>query len=163
MKAHDFTPSLFTNKRRNRGTCCQGCNNTGIEGYLHGIGTGHCRACPHCQPKTKAPFPGGVTAPVQYGPNLSALVVYLSEYQLIPVKHLAGTFNDIFGVNGPREHVGQAAVRVRIVHMDGTGLRTGGRLHWLHVASTGLLTHFRIGRGRGDIMLEAMDIAVHDC
>ena len=41
--------------------------------------------------------------------------------------------------------------------------RTRGRFHWLHVACTCLLMHFMIGRGRGDIMLEALGIVVHDC
>ena len=67
------------------------------------------------------------------------------------------------GFRGPGEHVGKAVVRARAIHMDGTGLRTGGRLHWLHVACKGLLMHFGIGRGRGDVMLEAMGIVVHDC
>ena len=125
----------------------------------------HCRACSHCQLEIGAPFPGGVTAPVQYGPNLTALVARTSGCQLIPVKRLAGTFSDVFGVKpsegtivdmaspmaggfrGPGEHVGKALVRARIIHMDETGLRTGGRLHWLHVVCTRFLTHFGIGRG----------------
>ncbi|MDG4869153.1 transposase, partial [Guyparkeria sp. 1SP6A2] len=31
-----------------------------------------------------APFPEGVTRPIQYGPRLKAHVVYLSQYQLLP-------------------------------------------------------------------------------
>jgi len=29
----------------------------------------HCRACPHCQPETGAPFPWGVTAPARPEPD----------------------------------------------------------------------------------------------
>ena len=141
----------------------------------------HTCVCPHCRLETKAPFPGGVTAPVQYGPNLEAFVVSLGEYQLIPVKRLAGTLQDIFGVRlsegtivhmvsrtadgfrGVAENIRKAVVRAQVVHMDETGLRIEGRLHWLHGACTRMLTHFRIGKGRGDVMLDALGMVVHDC
>ncbi|MCY4183829.1 MAG: transposase [Rhodobacteraceae bacterium] len=114
-------------------------------------------------------------------PNLTALVVCPGKYQLIPVKRLARTLSGLFGVKPSEgtivdmasrkaggfreldEHVRKALVRAQVVHMDETGIRVGGRLHWLHVACTCFLTHFRIGRGRDDIMLEALGIVVHDC
>ena len=141
----------------------------------------HKCVCPRCNGETRASFPDGINASVQYGPNLTAFAVYLGEYQLIPVKRLVGTFNDLFGVRlsegtivnmvsrtagkyrGVEGHIRKAVVRSRVVHMDETGLRIEGRLHWLHVACTMMLTHFRIGRGRGDVMLEALGIVVHDC
>jgi transposase len=33
--------------------------------------------CPACQQVSRGSFPSGVEAPVQYGPNLRALAVYL--------------------------------------------------------------------------------------
>jgi transposase len=42
-----------------------------------------CR-CGRCGEETRAPFPEAVTAPVQYGPRLLAVVVYLLHYQLLP-------------------------------------------------------------------------------
>ena len=42
-----------------------------------------CR-CGRCGGETRAPFPEEVTAPVQYGPRLLAVVVYLLHYQLLP-------------------------------------------------------------------------------
>ena len=141
----------------------------------------HKCVCPCCNGENGASFPDGINASVPYGPNLTAYVVYLGEYQLIPVKRLVGTFNDIFGVRlsegtivntvsrtagrcrGVEGYIWKAMVRSRVVHMDETGLRVEGRIHWLHGACTRLLTHFRIGRGRGDVMLEALGIVVHDC
>src|SRR3954470_6593934 len=42
-----------------------------------------CR-CGRCGGETQAPFPEEVTAPVQYGPRIAAVVVYLLHYQLLP-------------------------------------------------------------------------------
>src|SRR6266851_1734024 len=41
--------------------------------------------CPVCQGRNEGSFPSGVEAPVQYGPNVRALGVYLHQYQLVPV------------------------------------------------------------------------------
>ena len=41
--------------------------------------------CPKCQQVSAGNFPAGVEAPVQYGPNLRALAVYLHKYQLVPL------------------------------------------------------------------------------
>ena len=37
--------------------------------------------CAACGAKTRAPFPDGVNAPVQYGVGIAAFVVYLLHYQ----------------------------------------------------------------------------------
>src|SRR3954465_3346877 len=54
--------------------------------------TGHrahtCR-CGHSGRLTRADFPDGVTAPVQYGPRIAAVVVDLLHYQLLPEDRLA--------------------------------------------------------------------------
>jgi len=60
----------------------------------------HCRACSHCQLEIGALFPGGVTAPVQYGLNLTAPVVCPSGCQLIPVKRLRGHCDAILPFTG---------------------------------------------------------------
>ena len=55
-----------------------------------------CR-CGRCGGETRALFPEGVTAPVQYGPRLLAVVVYLLHYQLLPEDRLAEAMADLFG------------------------------------------------------------------
>src|SRR5205823_1551676 len=42
------------------------------------------KQCPACQQITAAPFPAEVQAPVQYGPRLGAMAVYLVQQQLLP-------------------------------------------------------------------------------
>src|ERR1700680_3953931 len=56
-----------------------------------------CR-CAACGTQTRAAFPEAVTAPVQYGKRIGALVVYLLHYQLLPEKRLAALMADLFGV-----------------------------------------------------------------
>jgi transposase len=41
-----------------------------------------CR-CAACGTQTRGAFPGGVTAPVQYGIRIAAFVLYLLHYQLL--------------------------------------------------------------------------------
>jgi transposase len=41
-----------------------------------------------CGAKTRAAFPNGVNAPVQYGTRIGAFVLYLLHYQLLPEKRL---------------------------------------------------------------------------
>ena len=42
------------------------------------------KCCPACQEVILASFPADVTAPVQYGPALGGLAVYLVQQQLLP-------------------------------------------------------------------------------
>lgn len=47
-----------------------------------------CR-CERCGAETRAGFPQGVNAPVQYGKRTMAVVAYLQHYQLLPEDRLA--------------------------------------------------------------------------
>ena len=128
-----------------------------------------CR-CQKCGTQTKAAFPEGVTAPAQYGPRIARCVLYLQNHQLLPEKRLAMLMADLFGVNLAtatiarfsqdyaarcqafvdtlREQVAKAPVK----HMDETGFRIGGKTQWLHIASTFLLTFYRVSSKRGSLM-----------
>ncbi|MDQ0162549.1 hypothetical protein J2S06_001626 [Bacillus alveayuensis] len=41
-------------------------------------------------------FPAHVTSPVQYGPRVKALLVYLMQYQLLPYRRTAELIQDVF-------------------------------------------------------------------
>ena len=58
----------------------------------------HSCLCPNCQTVTSAPFPDGVTAPVQYGARICAFVVYLLNYHFLPEDRLAELVSDLFGL-----------------------------------------------------------------
>jgi transposase len=54
--------------------------------------------CAGCGARTRASFPDGVNAPVQYGPRIAAFVIYLLHYQLLPEDRLAELMADLFGI-----------------------------------------------------------------
>ena len=138
-----------------------------------------CR-CAGCGGQTRAGFPDWVNAPVQYGKRIGALVVYLLHYQLLPEKRLATLMADLFGValvTATIARISQdcaerfqgfaAAVRDRVAaapvkHLDETGFRIGGKTQWLHVASTVLLTFYRVSARRGSLLANLAGIVVHD-
>jgi transposase len=59
------------------------------------------------------------------------------------------------------------AVRDRVIaapvkHLDETGFRIGGKTQWLHIASTMLLTFYRISTRRGSLLANLAGVVVHD-
>jgi transposase len=140
----------------------------------------HTCRCGHCGRLTRADFPDGVTAPVQYGPRIAAVVVYLLHYQLLPEDRLAEAMADLFGVRlvaatiarMSRTCAGRAQGFVDTVcawvkaaavkHLDETGFRIGGGTQWLHIACTVWLTFYRISPRRGSLLSDVMGIVVHD-
>ena len=140
----------------------------------------HACQCAACGRQTRAAFPAGVTAPVQYGTRVAACVLYLLHYQLLPEKRLAEAMADLFGVtlvtatiarisqeaaqrfqsfaDAVRDHVAAAPLK----HLDETGFRIGGKTQWLHIASTILLTFYRTSPKRGSLLANVTGIVVHD-
>jgi transposase len=136
--------------------------------------------CTACGAKTRAPFPDGVNAPVQYGARITAFVIYLLHYQLLPENRLATLMADLFGVKvaaatiarmsrtcaerllGFAQTVRDLVAGAPVKHMDETGFRIGGKTQWLHVASTALLTFYRVCAKRGSLLANVAGIVVHD-
>ena len=138
-----------------------------------------CR-CAACGAQTRAAFPDRVTAPVQYGKRIGAFVLYLLHYQLLPEKRLAMLMTDLFGVRMATATIARISqdcaercqgfvhvVRNQLAaapvkHMDETSFRIGGKTQWLHVASTMLLTFYRVSAKRGSMLADVTGIVVHD-
>jgi transposase len=52
------------------------------------------KQCPRCQHLTQASFPPSVTAPIQYGPLIAAVAVYLTQQQLLPLQRSCEVLSD---------------------------------------------------------------------
>lgn len=146
------------------------------------------KQCQSCGKENKGEFPQDVTQPVQYGPEVKSQVVYLNQYQMIPLERVSETFEDFYGQRLAEgtivetcqmmaervESVNQAVKKyltelAQVVHFDETGLRINCKLHWLHVACTSLLTYYEVQSKRGQEAMNAVGIlpdfcgtAVHD-
>jgi transposase len=141
-------------------------------------------ACGHV---TAAAFPAGVGAPTQYGPRMRALAIYLIAAQHLPYQRTAQLLADWLGaplspatlmgfVKDGADDLDEFLDRVHeqiidspVVHFDETGARAGGRLRWLHCASTETLTFYALHDRRGTegidhtgVMPRFRGIAVHD-
>ncbi len=140
----------------------------------------HACCCAQCGKRTQAAFPAGVAAPVQYGPRICAMVVYLLHGHFLPEDRLAELMHDLFGVSVVPatiarmsrscanrlasfvDAVRQEVCRVKVKHLDETGFRLGGKPQWLHIASTALLTFYRVCAERGSLLPGVVGIVVHD-
>lgn len=150
----------------------------------HQVQSKHCPGCGHT---TQGTFPPGVDEPVQYGPGVLALGLYLQAYQLLPYGRAAGLIGDLFG-QAPSQgtlaraleqaHARLEPVEQQIhaglrrspnVHFDETGLRIAGTRQWVHCASTPTLTLYCAHPKRGREAIDAMGVlpgyegvAIHD-
>jgi transposase len=146
-----------------------------------------CRCCEDCGQMSTGSFPEGVEAPVQYGPGVHALGVYLHVFQHIPYDRAKQLIFDMTGAEVSTgslkawvdraargltefdEQLRQLLCKAPVVNFDETGARIAGRLGWIHSASTETLTRYTAHEKRGT---EAMDdagvlpqfegVAVHD-
>src|SRR5258708_31944757 len=69
------------------------------------------KQCPHCQHLTLASFPPAVTAPIQYGPRIAAVAVYLTQQQLLPLERTCEVLSDLLGVQMSEATVGELIQR----------------------------------------------------
>ena len=140
-----------------------------------------------CGTATSAQAPEGVAAPVQYGPRITAIILYLYVGQLLSKKRTAAALAELFGtpvsqgtvasmtaraagrLDGFLEWVRASLGAAPVVHFDETGLRVQDKLRWVHSASTGkyslLFVHDRRGTKGMDaagVLPRFAGIAVHD-
>ena len=57
------------------------------------------KPCPSCQRLTVATFPAEVRAPVQYGPTIGAIGVYLVQQHLLPLARTCEVMEDLLGIS----------------------------------------------------------------
>ncbi len=146
------------------------------------------KTCPECHQTTVGEFPVGVSQPVQYGERIKAQMVYFHQYHFVPLERTAEILEDLYGqtvsegtiVEACQETAQQVEPVYQLTkaeltetkdtgHFDETGSRIEGKLWWLHVVCTGLLTYYAPHRKRGREALDAIGIfpvfkgkAMHD-
>jgi len=145
------------------------------------------KECSHCGHLNKAAFPEQVKAPVQYGPRLKAIAVYLRQYQLLPYNRTRELFRDLFSTDlsegtltnitdtcsellkHPIDQILKQIEQSSVVNFDETGSSVYGKRQWLHAASTPNLTYYEIHPKRGSHAMNHMGIlpnfkgrAIHD-
>jgi transposase len=145
------------------------------------------KCCPDCGAETSGGFPVGIDAPVQYGPGVATVAVYLNQEQLVPLERTCETMAELFGcpisegtvesaVADCHERLAETEAAIKegveqapVAHFDETGMNIGGKTAWLHVASTPSLTFYAPHKKRGHEAMEEIGVlprfggrAVHD-
>ncbi len=128
-----------------------------------------------------APFPDEVKSRIQYGNNLKAHAVYLSQYQLLPYGRICEYFTDQLGVplssgslynfiNKAYDKLEQTNAleiikdKLRnevVIHADETGININGKRQWLHNASSLEWTYLSAHEKRGSIAMDDIGILPH--
>jgi transposase len=140
-----------------------------------------------CGTTTCGSAPEGVSAPVQYGPRITAIILYLYVGQFLSKKRTAAALAELFGTpvsdatvarmtaraaDGLDEFLTEIGDRIAdapVAGFDETGLRVAGRLAWVHCARTGRYTLITCHPKRGRDGINAAGVlgrfggvAVHD-
>lgn len=120
-----------------------------------------------CGHLMESSFPGYVANPVQYGPNVEALVGYLHTRQYIPYARMQEFLNDVMGlpvsVGGVHNILQRLAkkakpfydtIKERIelatcVGTDETGVKVNGKKHWMWTWQNDKLTYIVCSDNRG--------------
>ena len=129
-----------------------------------------------CGHRTRAAAPQGAEAPVQYGPRIAAVIVYLYAGQFLSKERTAVALAELFGIplssgtvaaltaraarrlDGFLEQVRQDITASDVAGSGETGFRVEGRLAWVHCARTGKYTLLMVHPRRGRQAIEAMDV-----
>jgi transposase len=140
-----------------------------------------------CGKTTRAAAPEGAAAPVQYGPRITAIILYLYVGQFLSKKRTAAALAELFGtplsegtvaamseraaggLDGFLDAVRERIAEAEVAGFDETGLRVSSSLHWVHCARTGKYTLITCHAKRGKDGINDMGVlprfggvAVHD-
>ena len=129
-----------------------------------------------CGRMHRGEFPADISAPVQYGPRLKAAVVQLTHHHMMPVSRTGDLMGDLFGlslsdatvlaINAQARTIlaptvtamGEALKTTSVVHADETGMKVAGKLFWLHVLATTVMTWIGCHANRGKKAFDAFGI-----
>ena len=145
------------------------------------------KTCPYCKQTATAPFPQGVSHYLQYGPAISAIMVFLNQGNNVPFDRLSRVCRDVFGIplsagtlvnmveecgislKDSMKFIKNQLLSAPVLHADETGIRVKGELRWLHSLSNHLYTYVETHAKRGNKATEDIGllpnywgILVHD-
>jgi transposase len=150
----------------------------------------HCTLALVCQcgQSHVSAFPADLTEAVQYGPNVRALGVHLTQGQMLPFARAAELIRDIYGISvspgtlvswvgearsalqDTADCIADSLRKAPLINADESGLRVASKLYWLHIAANDTLTWYGVHAKRGleaieahGILLKRMGVLVHDC
>ena len=155
-----------------------------LEVKEHRLGQIEC--CGHVQ---QGKYPDAVTASVQYGPGVRALVTKLSVDHKMPLEQISCLFTDLYHyelnsttIENALEQGYQLSAtleatlieqlkKAKVAYFDETGLRIAGSLQWLHTAGNALYTYLFVHAKRGkkallserSVLKDFTGRAIHDC
>ena len=127
----------------------------------------HSKVCSRCGKLCTAALPAHLTAPIQYGGSVGALVSYLSVYHYIPYHRMKVLLRDLFGlsisegsIDNLLERTAQRALpaynaiqrrveQSEVVGSDETGTSFGGKKGWFHTWQTSCQTFIVASLNRG--------------
>ena len=126
-----------------------------------------------------ASFPLGVDQKTQYGNDVKAHGVYMSQFQMIPYNRLSDYFLSIAGVpvsegslynfnlrayqllEQVEDHIKLQLLKEAMLHADETGIKVGRKKIWLHCISSPFWTYLCPHPSRGTEAMEEMDVLPH--
>jgi len=120
--------------------------------------------CGHC---SKGQFPERVKSPLSFGPNITALVSYLSTYQNVPFKRITHLLETIFGLHisegsvsnmlnsmrkfskTPYEMIRKKVANGKVAGADESGVNVNGKNYWLWAFQNAVATYLAFDKSRG--------------
>ena len=136
----------------------------------------HSIKCKKCNTLNKAEFPDNIKANTQYGENLKSFISYLNCYQMLPYERIVETIEDLTShkistgtiYNFLNTHydkldkfeitLKESLLKEEVLNSDETGINIKAKLHWIHVASSSVMTYYMLHSKRGQIAMDDMAI-----
>ncbi len=139
------------------------------------------KICPRCQWPVTADFPAGVSHYIQYGPTISAIMVYLNQGNNVPYDRLAKVSRDVFNIplsqgtlvnmveecgmslKDSMDFIKKQLLAAPVLNADETGIRVKGELRWIHSLSNQLYTYIETHTKRGNKATEDIGLLPNYC
>ena len=134
------------------------------------------KKCTQCGKKTKSVFPKALVQEAQYGNGIKSLGVYLQNYHMIPYARCVEIIYDLTAHKLSQGSLANFQSRMHtklepfqaklknlllqspVLNVDETGARLNGKLNWMHVTSTDLLSYFGFHSKRGKQAIDSFNI-----